>query len=45
MPFYQTRGIIPKKRHTIFKNPNGGIYFEELVSREVFHIHIQIYIT
>ena len=36
MPFYQTRGTIPKKRHTIFKNPNGGIYFEELVSREGF---------
>ena len=36
MPFYQSNGIIPKKRHTVFKNPKGGIYYEELVSREGF---------
>ena len=37
MPFYQTKGEVPKKRHTIFKNPAGGIYYEELVSSdEVF---------
>ena len=36
MPFYQSHGDIPKKRHTVFKNPNGGIYYEELVSREGF---------
>ena len=36
MPFYQSKGIIPKKRHTVFKNPDGGIYYEELVSREGF---------
>ena len=36
MPFYQTRGKIPNKRHIVFKNPKGGIYYEELVSREGF---------
>ncbi len=36
MPFYQSKGTIPKKRHTVFKNPDGGIYYEELVSREGF---------
>ena len=29
MPFYQSNGIVPKKRHTVFKNPEGGIYYEE----------------
>ena len=36
MPFYNKAGKIPKKRHTVFKNPEGGIYYEELVSREGF---------
>ena len=36
MPFYQSKGEIPKKRHTVFENPKGGIYYEELVSREGF---------
>ena len=36
MPFYNSAGQIPKKRHTVFKNPKGGIYYEELVSREGF---------
>ncbi len=36
MPFYQSNGIVPKKRHTVFKNSEGGIYYEELVSREGF---------
>ncbi len=36
MPFYQSKGNIPPKRHTVFKNPSGGIYYEELVSREGF---------
>ncbi len=36
MPFYQSKGNIPPKRHTVFNNPNGGIYYEELVSREGF---------
>ena len=44
MPFYQTRGKIPNKRHTVFKNPKGGIYYEELVSREGFsYIYSNLY--
>ena len=44
MPFYQSKGIIPKKRHTVFKNSDGGIYYEELVSREGFsHIYSNLY--
>ena len=36
MPFYQSKGEIPPKRHTVFSNPQGGIYYEELISREGF---------
>ena len=44
MPFYQSRGEIPNKRHTVFKNPKGGIYYEELVSREGFsYIYSNLY--
>ena len=44
MPFYNSSGKIPKKRHTVFKNPNGGIYYEELVSREGFsYIYSNLY--
>jgi len=30
MPRYHTLGKIPPKRHTVFKNKNGGLYQEEL---------------
>jgi homogentisate 1,2-dioxygenase len=30
MPFYHKLGKIPPKRHTVFKNPDGGIYHEQL---------------
>jgi len=36
MPQYQTRGQIPPKRHTAFRQPNGQLYAEELVSTEGF---------
>ena len=36
MPFYCKQGKVPKKRHTVFKNPKGGKYYEELISREGF---------
>jgi len=36
MPFYQSQGKISNKKHSIFKNSKGGIYYEELVSREGF---------
>tara|TARA_B100000700_G_scaffold210430_1_gene231305 strand:- start:1153 stop:2298 length:1146 start_codon:yes stop_codon:yes gene_type:complete len=44
MPFYQTRGLIPPKRHTVFKRSVDQIYYEELISREGFSsIYSNIY--
>ncbi len=31
MPFYHSLGSIPPKRHTVFPNPEGGIYYEHLM--------------
>lgn len=47
MPFYQKLGKIPHKRHTIFKKPDGGYYYEELfgtigfdgMSSLLYHVH------
>lgn len=36
MPFYQKRGQVPNKRHIQFRDENGKIYWEELISREGF---------
>ena len=36
MPFYCKQGKVPEKRHTVFKNPKGGKYYEELISRDGF---------
>ncbi|ADX66932.1 MULTISPECIES: homogentisate 1,2-dioxygenase [Weeksella] len=36
MPFYQTLGKIPSKRHTIFRKEDGSLYAEELVSTHGF---------
>jgi homogentisate 1,2-dioxygenase len=36
MPMYHTLGSIPRKRHTIFRKPDGGIYAEELMGHEGF---------
>ncbi len=30
MPFYHKLGKIPPKRHTIFRKPNGDLYYEQL---------------
>ena len=30
MPIYHKLGTIPQKRHTIFENPKGGIFYEQL---------------
>jgi homogentisate 1,2-dioxygenase len=30
MPFYHHLGVIPPKRHTQFKKPNGDFYYEQL---------------
>lgn len=39
MPIYHKLGIIPPKRHTIFENPKGGIYYEQLFGTEGFNSH------
>ncbi len=36
MPQYLSRGHVPRKRHTIFRKPDGSLYAEELVSTEGF---------
>ncbi|MDF1672970.1 MAG: homogentisate 1,2-dioxygenase, partial [Vicingaceae bacterium] len=30
MPRYHKLGKIPKKRHTVYKSPEGNFYYEEL---------------
>ena len=47
MPHYYSQGSIPKKRHTQFRKPDGGLYAEQLFSTEgfssnyslLYHIH------
>jgi homogentisate 1,2-dioxygenase len=47
MPIYHTLGTVPRKRHTVFRKPNGGIYAEELMGHEgftgtsalLYHVH------
>ncbi|MCY4418391.1 MAG: homogentisate 1,2-dioxygenase [Cytophagales bacterium] len=47
MPFYHSLGKIPPKRHTQFRQPDGSLYKEELVSSlgfsgiysNLYHIH------
>ena len=47
MPIYHTLGQIPRKRHQVFRKPDGGIYYEELVGNKgftglaslLYHIH------
>ncbi|HEU4347108.1 MAG TPA: homogentisate 1,2-dioxygenase domain-containing protein [Actinoplanes sp.] len=36
MPYYRTVGEIPRKRHTQFRKPDGGLYAEELMGQEGF---------
>lgn len=36
MPHYYSLGIIPKKRHTQFRKPDGKLYSEQLFSTEGF---------
>jgi len=31
MPLYHSLGKVPTKRHTVFPNPGGGIYYEHLM--------------
>lgn len=37
MPFYHQLGNIPHKRHTVFRQPDGGLYYEQLFGTEGFH--------
>lgn len=36
MPLYHSLGEIPSKRHTVFRQPNGQLYQEELVGTQGF---------
>ncbi len=36
MPIYRQVGKIPHKRHTVFRQPNGSLYHEELFGTEGF---------
>ncbi len=36
MPFYHTLGQVPRKRHTVFRKPDGALYAEELLGHEGF---------
>jgi homogentisate 1,2-dioxygenase len=36
MPYYQSRGSIPPKRHTQHRGADGSLYYEELVGEEGF---------
>jgi homogentisate 1,2-dioxygenase len=36
MPFYQRQGLVPDKRHVVFRQPNGSLYHEELFGTEGF---------
>jgi homogentisate 1,2-dioxygenase len=36
MPYYRSLGSVPKKRHTQFRRPDGGLYAEELMGSDGF---------
>ena len=47
MPLYHKLGKIPQKRHTVFKKPDGSLYYEQLfgtigfdgMSSLMYHVH------
>ncbi|MCY0876743.1 MAG: homogentisate 1,2-dioxygenase [Firmicutes bacterium] len=44
MPYYASRGVIPHKRHTQFRAPDGRLYTEELFGTEGFSgVHSLLY--
>lgn len=53
MPYYTKLGEIPKKRHTQFRRPDGGLFSEELFGTEgfvgptstMYHIHPPTQVT
>jgi homogentisate 1,2-dioxygenase len=36
MPIYHMLGSVPRKRHTAFRRPDGGLYSEQLMGHEGF---------
>jgi homogentisate 1,2-dioxygenase len=36
VPYYRSVGEVPRKRHTQFRRPDGGLYAEELMGQEGF---------
>ncbi len=36
MPFYVSRGRLPRKRHTVLRREDGALVYEELVGNESF---------
>jgi homogentisate 1,2-dioxygenase len=36
MPVYSHLGEVPHKRHTVFRQPNGSLYYEELMGNKGF---------
>src|SRR5690606_33934393 len=42
MPHYHRVGSIPHKRHTPFREPDGGLYSEQLFSTEGFSSHYSL---
>lgn len=36
MPVYHTLGNVPRKRHSAFRKPDGGLYAEELIGNKGF---------
>jgi homogentisate 1,2-dioxygenase len=53
MPYYRSLGVVPSKRHTQFRRPDGGLYAEELMGQEgftsdsslLYHRHVPSAIT
>jgi homogentisate 1,2-dioxygenase len=47
MPIYHQMGTVPRKRHIVFRRPDGGLYAEELIGHEgfvgtsslLYHVH------
>ncbi len=47
MPIYHTLGRVPRKRHTVFRRPDGALYTEELLGNKgfsgpaslLYHVH------
>jgi len=42
MPIYHKLGDFPQKRHTVYKKPDGGFYYEQLFGTEGFHGHASL---